>query len=304
MNKQQNITKEDQESWSKIKDLEYTKYLISTYGNIKNTETGYILEKNYKSGYPTVLITHEGISKTYKVHRLVGKTFLPNYDDKLVINHIDGDKANSKLSNLECISQSENMRHAYNTGLLVIPSYNNFEPNLADELDFIKQKSKPIPNYPNYSATQSGKIFSHKTKKYIRGQINNEGYIRLGLYGDNGEKKFLIHRLIAQTFIPNPENKPQVNHIDNNKSNNCVNNIEWISNQENRNHALRQYKTTSIILKNYSLKDYSTKDYMRVEYNIRKAKTEITILNKDLKKDNNEVAQIINNFKKNKNKLK
>lgn len=83
MNKQQNITKEDQESWSKIKDLEYTKYLISTYGNIKNTETGYILEKNYKSGYPTVLITHEGISKTYKVHRLVGKTFLPNYDDKL-----------------------------------------------------------------------------------------------------------------------------------------------------------------------------------------------------------------------------
>lgn len=156
-----------------------------------------------------------------------------------------------------------------------------------------------IPNYTNYSATQSGKIFSHKTKKYIRGQINNEGYIRLGLYGDNGEKKFLIHRLIAQTFIPNPENKPQVNHIDNDKSNNCVDNLEWITNKENRNHALRQYKTMSIVPKNYSIKDFR-----QVEKNIVKAKVEINILKKDILKDNEEVAHIMNEYNKLKNKFK
>ena len=293
MSKQNVIISKNVETWSKIKDLEHTKYLISTYGNIKNTETEYILEKNYKSGYPTVLITHKNISKTYKVHKLVAKTFLDNYDDKLVINHIDGDKTNSKLSNLECISQSENIKHAYSTGLLVIPSYNNFEPNLSDELDFMKQKSKKIPNFPNYSATESGKIFSHKTKKYIKGQTNNEGYIRLGLYGDNGEKKFLIHRLIAETFIPNPLNKPQVNHIDSNKSNNCVENLEWITNKENREHSLRQYRTLSIIPKNYSVNDFR-----QVEKNIVKAKVEINILKKDLLKDNQEVAQIMKQFKK------
>lgn len=156
----------------------------------------------------------------------------------------------------------------------------------------------------NYSATSDGRIYSHNLNKFMMFSKMPEGYLRLNIKNDNGQKKFLVHRLIALTFIPNPENKPQVNHIDSNKSNNCINNLEWITNQENRNHALRQYKTISIILKNYSLKDYSIKDYMRVEYNIRKAKTEITILNKDLKKDNNEVAQIINNFKKIKNKLK
>ena len=56
------------EIWSKIKSLEHTKYLISTFGNIKNTETNYILEKNYKSGYPTVLLTHKNKSKTFTLY--------------------------------------------------------------------------------------------------------------------------------------------------------------------------------------------------------------------------------------------
>jgi hypothetical protein len=293
MSKHNEKNKNDQEKWSKIKDLEHTKYLISTYGNIKNTETEYILEKNYKSGYPTVLITHQNISKTYKVHKLVVKTFLDNYDDKLVVNHIDGDKTNSKLSNLECISQSENVKHAIKNKLYV-PNYsfgknNNFD----DEEEFNTLESKQILNYPNYSATRDGRIFNHKIGKFMALSKMPEGYLRLNIKNDSGQKKFLVHRLIALTFIPNPENKSQVNHIDSNKSNNSVENLEWITNKENREHSLRQYRTLSIVPKNYSINDFK-----QVEKNIVKAKVEINILKKDLLKDNQEVAQIMKQFKK------
>jgi hypothetical protein len=293
MSKQKIIINQDLETWSKIKDLEYTKYLISTYGNIKNTETAYMLEQNYKSGYPTVLLTHQGISKTYKVHKLVAKTFLDNYDDKKVVNHIDGDKANAKISNLECITQSENVKHAIKNNLYV-PNYSfGKNNNFNDEDEFITLESKKIPNYPNYSATYDGRIYNNKIGKFMALSKMPEGYLRLNIKNDSGQKKFLVHRLIASTFIPNPENKPQVNHIDSNKSNNSVDNLEWITNKENREHSLRQYRTVSIVPKNYSINDFR-----QVEKNIVKAKVEINILKKDLLKDNQEVTQIMKQFKK------
>ena len=51
-------------------------------------------------------------------------------------------------------------------------------------------------------------------------------------------KQYLLHRLVAKTFIPNPKNKEQVNHIDGNKQNTCVNNLEWNTNQENQIHKI------------------------------------------------------------------
>ena len=67
----------------------------------------------------------------------------------------------------------------------------------------------------------------------------NTGYCLLKLVKNGVEKHVFVHRLVAETFIPNPNNLPEVNHIDGNKENNCVDNLEWCTEKENISHAIK-----------------------------------------------------------------
>lgn len=74
----------------------------------------------------------------------------------------------------------------------------------------------------------------------LKQQLSTKKYLQVRLYDKKGKGKTLkVHRLVAQAFIPNPNNLPQVNHIDGNKQNNNVNNLEWVSNYENIQHAIK-----------------------------------------------------------------
>lgn len=87
----------------------------------------------------------------------------------------------------------------------------------------------------DYIITKSGEVINRKNGHVVKPQPNGKGYYRVSI----GGKLRFVHRLVAELYIPNPENKPQVNHKDGNKKNNTVDNLEWVDNQENRNHAVK-----------------------------------------------------------------
>lgn len=81
--------------------------------------------------------------------------------------------------------------------------------------------------------------FINKPERILKPIKDIKGYLRVYLSKNNKNKFTPIHRLVSFAFIPNPENKPQVNHIDGNKQNNHVENLEWCTNRENSIHAIR-----------------------------------------------------------------
>lgn len=91
--------------------------------------------------------------------------------------------------------------------------------------------------YTDLVVYKSGAIFNLKSGKFVVPHANPAGYMYISYYWKKKKKMFAVHRLVAQKYIPNPENKPQVNHKDGNKKNNAVTNLEWVTPKENNIHA-------------------------------------------------------------------
>lgn len=102
---------------------------------------------------------------------------------------------------------------------------------------------KDIPGYEGlYQVSNLGNVksvhWNHSNEIRTIKPFNNNGYWRVVLYKDRMHKKFLVHVLVAKSFIPNPQNKPCVNHIDGNGHNNMISNLEWVTFSENTRHAI------------------------------------------------------------------
>lgn len=90
----------------------------------------------------------------------------------------------------------------------------------------------------HYRVSDHGRVYSEKSKKFMGvNRITKDGYNYIALSKNNKSKEFRMHRLVATHFIPNPDNKETVNHIDGNKLNNHVDNLEWSTRHENMQHA-------------------------------------------------------------------
>lgn len=102
-----------------------------------------------------------------------------------------------------------------------------------------------------YEITPDGDVYSksrqttcplnrvrNKKSKKLKPRFDKDGYVLISIYCGGKQKNFRVHRLVAMAFIPNPDNKPFINHKDGNKANNHVNNLEWSTQSENEKHAI------------------------------------------------------------------
>ena len=97
---------------------------------------------------------------------------------------------------------------------------------------------KEIPGYEGrFLAHPDGRIFNTKTKNVLQGSLGKDGYRRIKLSVEGRVETWLVHRLIAATFIPNPDELPFVNHKDEDKDNNCADNLEWCTCKYNNNYG-------------------------------------------------------------------
>ena len=95
----------------------------------------------------------------------------------------------------------------------------------------------PIPSHPDYAVDKDGNVYSSKADRLLTPHTE-QGYKRVSIRSGK-EYKVKVHRIVAETYIPNPNQLPQVNHIDGDKTNNTVANLEWVSAKENMRHAHR-----------------------------------------------------------------
>ena len=90
-----------------------------------------------------------------------------------------------------------------------------------------------IANFENYSVNRLGVIINNTTNAVMKTSFNDANYLQVTLYNSRENQTFLVHRIVAQTFIENPDNLPEVDHKDRNKTNNNVSNLHWVTRSEN-----------------------------------------------------------------------
>jgi len=234
----------DDEVW---KDIPINpKYEASSFGRIRIKKTKKIRAyKKPKSGYLRITLYYStNNQKTFLVHRLIAITFLSNPENKKTVNHIDKNRRNNKVSNLEWNTMYEQNQHKRK---YKPPNRKGYSVGISDLSNIDdKEEWKPISmcekfkEFENYEISNRGRL-KYKTKSTYRittGSLSG-GYKKCSLISASTGRRFTtrIHRLVALLFISNPENKPYVNHIDGNGENNNISNLEWATPSENSQHA-------------------------------------------------------------------
>lgn len=139
-----------------------------------------------------------------------------------------------------------------------------------------------IAEFPKYSVSSTGSVRNNVTGRILKAGKNSIGYLYVDLYSEDNHKSVAVHRLVAEAFIENPENKNCIDHIDTNKENNNVGNLRWVTYKENTNNpstleavraragkspkAVQQYMGDRLVAEYDSISDAARKLGLKVNY--------------------------------------
>ena len=141
----------------------------------------------------------------------------------------------------------------------------------------MNEEWRDIPDFPNYQVSNLGRVKSYKynEEKVLKpriGKRKGDEYAKVALYKDNKAHNIGVHRLVAFAFLPNPDNKPQIDHIDQNKLNNNISNLQWATSSENN------LNKGNIFIGTNTGEPYISYDKCGNRYRVEKTKQYVTIL--------------------------
>jgi hypothetical protein len=259
--------------------VENNNYKISNYGDVFSINTNKIL-KPYLNVYYLIQLCLDGIQTTYRVHCLVYRAFKGDIPKDRVIDHLDRNKLNNYIDNLQIATRRENAINIdpYIPKLRKVHQF-NLNGEFIKEWESLEEINKTLGYKKNcvgdtclgtykqmygFKWTYVDKItdlqyyktvivYDDNYKNYMidtNGNVINRNHILMSPQTDNGyqtikltssltgkSKRFKIHQLVAMTYLNNPNNLPIINHIDENRSNNDVNNLEWCDQLHNVRHS-------------------------------------------------------------------
>ena len=144
-----------------------------------------------------------------------------------------------------------------------------------------------------YFVSEDGGIF--RNGKELSTSLTNKGYKDVCMYLNGVKKHISIHRAVATLYVPNPDNLPQVNHIDGNKLNNHYTNLEWMSNRKNKDHALENgLYAKGVDMPNHIFTEDDIK-YIRENYKYKDSEFGTTGLAKKFNTNGSRIWKIVNN---------
>ena len=234
------------------------KYIVYSDGRVySNFKNRYLKQTMSPTGFLLVNLYYKGKGHIKYVHRLIAESFL--YNKKLprycVVSHIDNNKLNNNLSNI-CLDDrmTEMLPH---------------------------ETIKKVKGFDGYYVSNMGRVFvidNHddincNKHRLILQNKDRYGYLTVNIKNNKGKiMNVKAHRLVAQAFIPNPHNKPTVNHRDEVKTNNCVDNLEWMTMKEQQNYGKLSTteKRARLLRTNYEVIGYS-KRYHHAFYSMEHA---------------------------------
>ena len=220
----------------------YTKYGCSKDGHIINrkrlTPRKGILHFN---GYlNTTVHSNDDKVNSYWCHRFIWESInQQTIPDGYQINHINCDKQDNSIKNLELVTRQQNMIHA---GIQKRGRTISEKQNVQIKCEVFHYH----PIYTNFGANKYGQIYNKKTKRCSIGNLLSSGYMKITLQQIGLPKKTtLVHRIVYECFHGDIPSGLQINHINSNKQNNCINNLELMTRSENVKHAheAKKYKT-------------------------------------------------------------